>query len=65
VARILSGLFDSSALVSGSDFFAMIDRRYLPPWTTEAHRHNEIVVGAAATAAGCWASGGYTWCSTG
>jgi cytidylate kinase len=60
VARILSGLFDLSALVSGDDFFAMIDRGYLPPWTAAAHRQNEIVVGAAATAAGRLAGGGYT-----
>jgi energy-coupling factor transporter ATP-binding protein EcfA2 len=60
VARILSGLFDPSALVSGDDFFAMIDRGYVPPWTAAAHRQNEIVVGAAATAAGCLAAGGYT-----
>jgi hypothetical protein len=60
VARILSGLFDPSAPISGDDFFAMIDRGYIPPWTAAAHRQNEIVVGAGATAAGCLASGGYT-----
>ncbi len=60
VARILSGMFDPSALVRGDDFFAMIDRGYLPPWTAASHRQNEIVVGAAATAAGWLARGGYT-----
>jgi hypothetical protein len=59
-ARILSGMFDPSALVCGDDFFAMIDRGYLAPWTGAAHRQNEIVVGAAAAAAGWLAGGGYT-----
>jgi predicted ABC-type ATPase len=60
VARILAGMFDPSALVCGDDFFALIDQGYLAPWTTAAHRQNEIVVGAAAAAAGCLARGGYT-----
>lgn len=60
VARFLSKLFELSALVAGDDFFAFVDRGYLEPWTAEAHHQNEIVVGAAAAAAGRLAAGGYT-----
>lgn len=38
----------------------MIDRGYVPPWTADACRQNQIVVGAAAAAAGRLALGGYT-----
>jgi hypothetical protein len=60
VSRALSSMFDPSALVAGDAFFAFVDRGYLPPWTSEAHRQNEIVVDAAAAAAGRLARGGYT-----
>ena len=60
VTRVLSGLFDPSALVAGDQFFAFIDRGYVAPWTVAAHRQNEIVVEAAAAAAGRLAAGGYT-----
>jgi len=56
----LSAQFESSALVAGDQFFAFIDRGYLAPWTSEAHRQNEIVIDAAAAAAGRLAHGGYT-----
>ena len=38
----------------------MIDRGYLAPWMAASQRQNEIVVSAAAAAAGCLARGGYT-----
>jgi energy-coupling factor transporter ATP-binding protein EcfA2 len=60
VARALSKLFKPSARVLGDDFFAFIDQGYIAPWTAEAHHQNEIVVGAAAAAAGRLAAGGYT-----
>lgn len=60
VARVLSGLFDPSALVAGDQFFAFIDQGYVAPWTAAAHRQNEVVVEAAAAAAGRLATGGYT-----
>jgi adenylate kinase family enzyme len=60
VAQALSGLFKPSALVCGDQFFAFIDQGYIAPWTAAAHRQNEIVVGAAAAAAGRLATGGYT-----
>jgi cytidylate kinase len=60
VARILAGLFDPSALVGGDEFFAMIKRGYLAPWTTAAREQNEVVICAAGAAAGRLAAGGYT-----
>jgi len=60
MARALSRLFDPSALVPGDQFFAFIDQGYIAPWTSPAHRQNEIVTEAAGAAAGRLASGGYT-----
>ena len=36
MAKALSSLFESSALVAGDDFFGFIDRSFVPPWATEA-----------------------------
>jgi predicted ABC-type ATPase len=60
VARVLSSLFDPSALVPGDEFFAFIDQGYVAPWTAAAQSQNEVVVKAAAAAAGRLATGGYT-----
>ncbi len=60
VAPSLSRQFDPSALVAGDVFFAFIDQGFLAPWTSEAHRQNEVVIDAAAAAAGRLARGGYT-----
>jgi predicted ABC-type ATPase len=60
VARALSSMFEPSALVAGDAFFAFIDQGYLAPWTSEARQQNEVVVDAAAAAAGRLAVGGYT-----
>jgi energy-coupling factor transporter ATP-binding protein EcfA2 len=60
VARVLSGLFSPSALVAGDQFLAFIDRGYIAPWIAAAHRQNEVVIEAAAAAAGRLAAGGYT-----
>lgn len=60
VARALAGGFDPSALVAGDDFFACVTRGFISPWTPEAHHQNEIVIQAAAAAAGRLATGGYT-----
>jgi len=60
LARLLSRMFAPSALVAGDDFFAFIDQGYIAPWTAEAHQQNEIVVEAAAAAAGRLTLGGYT-----
>ncbi len=53
-------MFEPSALVAGDEFFAMLDRGYVDPWLPAAHHQNEIVVGAAAAAAGRLVTGGYT-----
>ncbi|MGI8682337.1 MAG: hypothetical protein ACR2JO_09490 [Mycobacteriales bacterium] len=53
-------MFEPTALVAGDDFFAFIDQGYIAPWTAEAHQQNEIVVEAAAAAAGRLTLGGYT-----
>lgn len=60
VARALSAQFERSALVVGDDFFGFLDQGYLAPWTAEAHEQNDVVVGAAAAAAGRLVAGGYT-----
>ena len=60
VARSLAGRFERSALVAGDDFFACIDQGYVPPWTADAQHQNEVVLSAAAAAAGRMAQGGYT-----
>jgi predicted ABC-type ATPase len=60
VARAVSGRFEPSALVAGDDVFAFLDRGRIPPWTPQAHRQNEVVLTAAAAAAGRFVDGGYT-----
>lgn len=60
VARLLSRMFDPSALVAGDDFFAFIDQGSIAPWTAEAHQQNKIIVEAAAAAAGRLTKGGYS-----
>jgi hypothetical protein len=60
VARELAGTFPASALVTGDDFFAFVSGGWIEPWLPEAHRQNEVVLGAAAAAAGRFVAGGYT-----
>ena len=60
VARELVGSFPTSALVPGDDVFAFVRGGWIAPWLPEAHRQNEVVLGAAAAAAGRFAAGGYT-----
>lgn len=60
MARFLSPMFQPSARGAGDDFFAFFDHGYIAPWTAEAHQQNEIVVEAAAAAAGRLTLGGYT-----
>lgn len=59
VARELAGAFPVSALVPGDDFFAFVASGWVAPWLPEAHRQNEVVLGAAAAAAGRFVTGGY------
>lgn len=60
VCALLSAGFPCSALVVGDQFFAFVDQGYVAPWLPEAHPQNEVVVGAAAAAAGRFARGDYT-----
>lgn len=60
VARLLVSRFDTSALVSGDEFFRFIVSGYVEPWRASAHTQNEVVIAAAAAAAGRLAAGGYT-----
>ena len=60
VGRVLSARFALSALVAGDDVFSFLDQGYREPWTPEAHTQNDVVIQAAAAAAGRFAAGGYT-----
>lgn len=60
VAPRLARRFDPSALVAGDEFFAMVRRGYIDPWTRPAHQQNQVVIAAAAAAAGRLVRGGYT-----
>lgn len=60
VSRALSGMYEHSACIAGDEFFGFLDRGCLAPWTRAAQRQNEIVVSAAAAAAGRLVCGGYT-----
>lgn len=57
VARLLAERSTPSALVPGDAFFAFLVRGAVPPWLPEAHAQNEVVLAAAASAAGRLAAG--------
>jgi cytidylate kinase len=58
VAGLLAEMVDPSALVAGDAFFGFLARGGISPWLAAAREQNEIVLGAAAAAAGRLASGG-------
>ena len=58
VAKHLAEMVDPSALVAGDVFFGFLARGSILPWLAAAHEQNEIVLGAAAAAAGRLAGGG-------
>ena len=60
VAGALVRTYPESALVRGDDFFGFVSGGWIAPWLPEAHRQNEVVLGAAAAAAGRFVAGGYT-----
>jgi hypothetical protein len=60
VAQRLAGDFPRSALVRGDDFFGYVSSGWIAPWLLEAHEQNDVVLAAAASAAGRFAAGGYT-----
>ena len=57
---LLADMYEPSALVAGDDFFGYLTRGSIPPWLAEAREQNEIVLEAAAAAAGRLAQGGFT-----
>jgi predicted ABC-type ATPase len=52
VSEQLANRFHPSALVASDSFFAMIKQGYILPWLPQAHRQNNVVIEAAASAAG-------------
>lgn len=60
VAALLAGMFSPSVLVEGDAFFAFLASGAIEPWLPAASRQNEVVIRAAATAAGRFVTGGYT-----
>jgi energy-coupling factor transporter ATP-binding protein EcfA2 len=58
VSRLLARELTPSALVEGDAFFAFLARGAVAPWLPEAHAQNEVVLGAAAAAAGRFVTGG-------
>jgi hypothetical protein len=59
VANVLADRFEPSVLVEGDAFFACVRRGFIDPWLPEARDQNDVVLRAAATAAGRYVSGGY------
>lgn len=58
VAHVVADRFERSALVEGDSFFAFLRRGAIAPWIPEADEQNEVVITAAAAAAGRYVSGG-------
>jgi len=59
VARIVAREFDPSVLVDGDAFFGFVECGFIEPWLAGSHEQNDVVVRAAAAAAGRFAAGGY------
>ena len=60
VAGLLAAEFEKSVLVEGDAFFAFLASGAIEPWRPAAHRQNDVVIRAAAAAAGGYAAGGYS-----
>jgi len=60
VARTLSAGFARSVLVTGDSFFAFLEQGAVAPWLSGSEAQNDVVVEAAARAAGRFAQGDYT-----
>jgi hypothetical protein len=60
VARVLADRFPRSALVTGDSFFAFVSGGWVAPWLPGAQEQNDVVLQAAASAAGRFVAGGYT-----
>jgi hypothetical protein len=59
VAGALARRFDQSVLVAGDAFFGFLAESVIEPWLEAAHEQNDVVIRAAAGAAGRFVQGGY------
>ena len=59
LSRALASRFSRSALVEGDAFFAFLAEGAVEPWLPSAREQNDVVIRAAAGAAGRFALGGY------
>jgi cytidylate kinase len=55
VAAVLAGQSDPSVLIQGDAFFGFLNRGATAPWLPASHAQNDVVVRAAAAAAGRFA----------
>jgi len=60
VAELLTARFDPASIVPGDAFFSFWRRGAIAPWLPQAREQNEVVLRAAAAAAGTFVSGGCT-----
>lgn len=60
IGAVLVDMFEPSALVEGDSFFGFLRRGFIEPWLPGSNRQNDVVIDAAAAAAGRLAIGGYT-----
>jgi cytidylate kinase len=59
VARLLANRARRSVLVNGDAFFGFLASGAIEPWLSEANEQNDVVIRAAASAAGTYAAGGF------
>src|SRR5437868_11856955 len=60
VARVLAGAARRSVLIEGDAFFGFLASGAIDPWLPASNDQNTVVTKAAASAAGVFATGGYT-----
>jgi tRNA uridine 5-carbamoylmethylation protein Kti12 len=59
VAGILADREERAVHLDADRFFGFIRSGWIPPWTSEAHEQNRVVMGAVVDAAATYASAGY------
>jgi cytidylate kinase len=60
VARVLADAANQSVLLEGDAFFGFLASGAIEPWLPASNDQNTVVARAAASAAGAFATGGYT-----
>jgi predicted ABC-type ATPase len=60
VARLIAGAAERSVLVEGDAFFGFLATGAIEPWLPASNDQNTVVTRAAASAAGQFATGGFT-----